>query len=67
MGRKPEKGFEPLTPRLQGACSDQLSYSGDRYIVDARDRGGSSASANRITRSGRRPTMGVASILAKES
>ena len=33
---KPEKGFEPLAPRLQGACSDQLSYSGETvFMVDA--------------------------------
>ena len=32
---EPEKGFEPLTPRLQGACSDQLSYSGARPMVVA--------------------------------
>ena len=31
--KEPEKGFEPLAPRLQGACSDQLSYSGSRHIV----------------------------------
>ena len=35
-GKKPEKGFEPLAPRLQGACSDQLSYSGDPNIVVVR-------------------------------
>ena len=25
---EPEVGFEPTTTRLQGGCSDQLSYSG---------------------------------------
>src|SRR3954447_19076120 len=25
---EPEVGFEPTTARLQGGCSDQLSYSG---------------------------------------
>ena len=25
---KPETGFEPVTYRLQGGCSGQLSYSG---------------------------------------
>ena len=28
VSRKPEPGFEPGTCRLQGGCSDQLSYSG---------------------------------------
>ena len=34
MRREPEKGFEPLTPCLQGRCSNQLSYSGAPLIVD---------------------------------
>ena len=33
--RKPEAGFEPATPRLQGECSDQLSYSGEREAIVA--------------------------------
>ena len=28
VSREPEAGFEPTTYRLQGGCSDQLSYSG---------------------------------------
>lgn len=32
---EPEVGFEPTTARLQGGCSDRLSYSGavTKYLV----------------------------------
>ena len=76
MGEEPEKGFEPLAPRLQGACSDQLSYSGDRHIVDAGTgavlrhlRGREVATDWPATILGGAvgcPTMGVASIHATE-
>ena len=29
---EPEVGVEPTTYRLQGGCSDQLSYSGDARL-----------------------------------
>jgi hypothetical protein len=31
---EPRIGFEPMTLRLQGGCSGQLSYQGDVSIID---------------------------------
>ena len=33
ISEKPETGFEPVTYRLQGGCSGQLSYSGGKRSV----------------------------------
>ena len=41
MSNEPEVGLEPTATRLQGGCSDQLSYSGDAAMVGAVPRAAS--------------------------
>lgn len=59
---KPERGFEPLTCRLQGGCSDHLSYSG--RAVQYRAFAGALTAARRPTR---QPLRSAASSSANRS